>query len=62
MRGMSSMSSWESGPNPKLQTPVEFGEESNGESSDSEEDDCSPPFKLYSPACFLADLHPLCTR
>jgi hypothetical protein len=43
MRGMSSMSSWESSPNPELQTPMEFGEESNGKSSDSEENDNEAP-------------------
>jgi hypothetical protein len=35
---MPSISSWESEPIPEIETPMEFGEESNGESSDSGQD------------------------
>jgi hypothetical protein len=38
IRDMPSISSWESEPIPEIETPMEFGEESNGESSDSGED------------------------
>jgi hypothetical protein len=43
MRDMHSMSSWESDPILEPETPMEFGEESDGESSDSGEDNNEAP-------------------
>jgi hypothetical protein len=43
MKDMHSMSSWESDPIPEPGTPMEFGEESDNESSDSGEDNNEAP-------------------